>query len=296
MSNTLNLIFLEGDFMTKTIVAAFAIWMSLPGTANAFPLPRPGDVAPLGAGVADGYDFEGIVRLSNCSGSFIRLENAKDNDPGLVLTNGHCLETGMPKPGQVMQHQPSARRFSLYNKAAEVVGVVTAQEVVYSSMTKTDITLYKLNETYAQVQTRLGIHPFTLASTHPVVSTPIQVISGYWVKGYSCSIEAFAYQLHEDDWTFVDSVRYSRPGCNIIGGTSGSPVIQTGTRNVVAINNTINEDGQQCTMNNPCEVDTTGKVFYQEGIGYAQETYWIYSCLNANGDFDTSVKGCTLAH
>ncbi len=35
------------------------------------------------------YDFEGIVALSNCSGSLIRLENSKDSDKAMVLTNGH---------------------------------------------------------------------------------------------------------------------------------------------------------------------------------------------------------------
>ena len=40
------------------------------------------------------YDFEGIVKLSNCSGAVIKFIGQDLNDRALVLTNGHCLESG----------------------------------------------------------------------------------------------------------------------------------------------------------------------------------------------------------
>lgn len=227
----------------------------------------------------------------------MRFENSKDTDKAMVLTNGHCLETGFPTPGQFVSNQPSTRRFTLYDAKDSQVGRLNATKVMYSSMTKTDITLYELQETYADILTKFNVHPFTLVSTHPTVDTKINVISGYWNRGYACSIEAFAHELHEENYIWEDSVRYSRPGCEVIGGTSGSPVVAAdGSRTIVAINNTINEDNEKCTMNNPCEVDDKGNISYHEGYGYAEQTYWIYTCLNKDNQFDLSVDGCLLFH
>jgi hypothetical protein len=81
----------------------------------------------------------------------------------------------------------------------------------------------------------------------------------------------------------------------VIGGTSGSPIIARGTRTVIGINNTGNEDGLRCEENNPCEIDEKGNVFYQRGQNYGQQTYWIYSCLTPNFDIDLNKPGCLLA-
>jgi len=71
-------------------------------------------------------------------------------------------------------------------------------------------------------------------------------------------------------------------------------VIKAGTRTVIGVNNTINEDGETCTMNNPCEVDQNGNRSAHRGYGYGQETYWVYSCLNQYNEIDLSVAGCLL--
>ena len=84
------------------------------------------------------------------------------------------------------------------------------------------------------------------------------VISGYWRKAYRCHLNGFVYRLREDVYTWSNSLRYREGGCNVIHGTSGSPVLKAGTRTVVGIHNTTNDDGQECTLNNPCEVDRQG--------------------------------------
>lgn len=280
-------------FSRVSLVLLCAFGLSL--EAVAIPLPRFADnhrQMPMNSN----YHFDGIVALSNCSGSLIRFENSKVSDPAMVLTNGHCYEKGMPRPGTFAYHVPSHNSFGLFDDQAKGTGVVHATEVIYSTMTGTDITIYKLEETYEKIQKTWNVHPLLLASRHPVVGTPIEVISGYWRRGYACHIETFVPQLREDAWVFADSVRYSRPGCEIIGGTSGSPVLQAGTRTVVAINNTTNENGQKCTMNNPCEVDQNGQMTATRGFSYGQETYQIYSCINAKNEFDLSTPGCALFH
>ncbi len=240
------------------------------------------------------FDFEGIVQLSNCSGSLIRLENTLDTDQALVLTNGHCLENGFPAPGTNVYRQASRRRFTLMNAAGDEVGTLTANRIEYGTMTGTDMSIYRLNETYAGIKARFQVRPLMLSSQHPTVNTEIEVVSGYWSRGFRCSIESFVYRLVEDSFTMNDSIRYSRPGCEVFGGTSGSPIIHKLTREVIGVNNTGNESGRRCTMNNPCEINEEGKVEAIKGYSYGQQTYRVYSCLNANREIDLTIPGCTL--
>ncbi|MEV6551651.1 serine protease [Streptomyces sp. NPDC051597] len=254
----------------------------------AAPHTHSGDKAPVKA-----VDFAGTVALSNCSGSLVRTPSSQPNDPALILSNGHCLETGFPAAGEVITDQPSSRSFSLLNGSGSKVGTLRATKVSYATMTDTDITVYQLSKTYAQIQSQYGIGALTLNDQHPVAGTAIKVVSGYWKRTYSCNIDGFAYRLKEGDWTWKDSVRYTS-ACQTIGGTSGSPVIDTATGKVVAVNNTGNEDGQRCTENNPCEVDQNGNVTVHYKINYAQETYIIVPCIGAGNRVDLSRPGCTL--
>jgi V8-like Glu-specific endopeptidase len=283
-------------FQVRILCVVFSLIAS--ASAYAFPLPKHQLVERDFQNniFATTYDFEGIVGLSNCSGSLVQLENSKDSDHAMVFTNGHCLELGFPEPGEVVTHKPSKRSMNLLTSQAQVAGKVTAEEIVFSTMTRTDLTIYRLKETYAEIKQKFNIRPLILAANHPESGSAIEVISGYWRKGYSCAIEAFIPQLKEGDWTFTDSMRYSRPGCETIGGTSGSPIVLAGSRNMIGINNTGNEDGENCTMNNPCEIDANGKVTAVLGYSYGQETFWVYSCLNQNNEIDLQVKGCKLPH
>jgi V8-like Glu-specific endopeptidase len=241
-----------------------------------------------------GFDFEGIVALNNCSGSLVRLENSKPTDKALVLTNGHCVSSRLIKAGEVIYKKPVNRSMNLLNSQGVEVGRLVAEELVYATMTRTDMALYRTRETYADIEASMKVRPFVLQSVRASLKQPIQVISGYWKRGYACSIEAFVHELRQDEWTMYESIRYSRPGCETIGGTSGSPIIATGTRTVIGVNNTGNENGERCTLNNPCEIDENGNVSYQQGYSYGQQTYLIYGCLAASGEIDINVPGCRL--
>ena len=152
-------------------------------------------------------------------------------------------------------------------------------------MTDTDVSLYRLTSTYAQIESSYGIKALELDAGRPAQGTAITVASGYWKSTYSCDVDGFAYRLKEGDWTWKDSVRYTS-ACKTIGGTSGSPVIDDATGKVVAVNNTGNEDGEECTDNNPCEVDENGDVTVREGINYAQQTYGIVPCIGSGNKID----------
>lgn len=242
------------------------------------------------------YDFEGIVALGNCSASLIRFETSRDSDAALVMTNGHCVEAGPIPNGKFIYKKPSTRPMTLLNTNASNAGRIRATELVYATMTGTDIAIYKTKESFGEIESQFKIRALTLSSRHPELNSPIEILSGFWKKGYACAIEAFVPELKEASWVMKDSVRFSRPGCETIGGTSGSPILAAGSRTVVAINNTGNEDGDKCTMNNPCEVDGSGNITYQKGYSYGQQTYWVYSCLNSESEFDLETPGCTLPH
>ncbi|MFF5963743.1 serine protease [Streptomyces collinus] len=242
---------------------------------------------------AKAVNFAGTVALSNCSGSVVRMPDAEDNDPALVMTNGHCVESGFPGPGEVLVDKASSRTFGLLNASGSRVATLRAAKLAYGTMTDTDVALYQLTTTYAQIKSSYNINALTLSDSHPVAGTAIGIPSGYWKRIYSCSIDGFAPTLKEGDWTWKDSVRYTS-ACNTIGGTSGSPVVDQATNKVVAVNNTGNMDGERCTVNNPCEVDANGTVTVRKGINYAQQTYGIPACFGIDSKLDLSASGCTL--
>jgi V8-like Glu-specific endopeptidase len=279
---------------TATKAPTGTVTQVTPGkAATAQSTPVSSATARSAAPTIQAVNFAGTVALSNCSGSVIRFPNSADTDPALVLTNGHCLETGMPAAGQVIVDQASSRTFGLLNALATQVGTLRASKVAYATMTDTDVTIYQLTSTYAQIKSSYGISPLTVGNTHPTAGTAITVVSGYWKKTYACNIDGFVYQLKEGSWTWKDSVRYTS-ACQTIGGTSGSPVVDNATGQVVAVNNTGNEDGARCTVNNPCEVDQNGTVTVRKGTNYAEEIYQIPACFTTGNKLNLSASGCTL--
>ncbi|MFE9934052.1 serine protease [Streptomyces sp. NPDC005533] len=276
----------------KKPLAGALLSLFLMGAAVAPAVAAPNNqAAPAATAVA--VNYAGTVALSNCSGSVVRAPASQPNDPALVLSNGHCLETGFPAAGEVVKDRPSSRSFSLLNAAGSKVATLRASKIAYGTMTDTDVSIYQLTKTYAQIQSQYGISALTLNDVRPTQGSAIKVVSGYWKRIYSCNVDGFAYRLKEGDWTWKDSVRYTS-SCNTIGGTSGSPVIDTTTGKVVAVNNTGNEDGGRCTENNPCEVDENGNVTVRQGINYAQETYIIVPCIAPGNKIDLSRPGCLL--
>ncbi|QIQ06391.1 S1 family peptidase [Streptomyces liangshanensis] len=290
---------LLGALLAVLLLGAGAAPATATGLDAAAPA-KTASTAPAGTTAVGGtaaavkaVSYAGTVALSNCSGSVVRTPGSQPNDFALVLSNGHCLESGFPAAGQVIVNQPSSRTFTLLNAAGTGVATLRASRIAYATMTDTDVSLYQLTSTYAQIQSRYAITALDLNTTRPVQGTAIKVVSGYWKRIYTCNVDGFAYQLKEGQWTWKDSVRYTS-ACNTIGGTSGSPVIDTATGKVVAVNNTGNESGGRCTDNNPCEVDQSGNVTVRQGINYAQETYQIVPCVGTGTKIDLSLAGCAL--
>lgn len=250
------------------------------------------------------YNYEGIVKLSNCSAALIQFVGQLNKDAkALVMTNGHCLGVGsgnymghsMPAPGEVIKNLNHKRSIQLYSADNKIVGSVNTTKIVYGTMTNTDLAFYELELSYNEIFNTFKVNPLILSAAQPAVGTNIDIISGYWFYGYSCYIEKMIETLKEGNWVFKNSLKYSSTGCETIGGTSGSPIIDAVTREVVAINNTGNDPGgKACSVMNPCEIDSNGAITDDNGRSYGQQTYNVYSCLNSQFQIDLTLSSCQL--
>jgi V8-like Glu-specific endopeptidase len=242
----------------------------------------------------EGYNFEAIVKLSNCSGALVIFSGMPQTAKAVVMTNGHCIQKpgGYLEPGEVWVNRKISRSMRLFDKAMNLYPI-NATKISYATMTNTDLAFYELDQSYQQIQKQTGIRPLLLDGMRPFEGLEIEIISGYWDRGYSCAIDAFVPVLREAGWSWTDAIRYTA-GCDTIGGTSGSPIISKHERRVVGVNNTSNRDGEACTINNPCEVDDQGTVFAQQGLRYGQQTYNVYSCLTPDFRIDTTLPACDL--
>ncbi|MBD0696054.1 hypothetical protein BG452_22805 [Streptomyces sp. CBMA123] len=237
-------------------------------------------------------DLTSTIALDDCSASLVRFPASVGGDRAMMLTNGHCLPT-MPPYGQVIQNVSASRSGTLLDGAGNSLGTVQADKVIYATMTGTDVALYELTDTYASITSKYGATALTVNDTHPTDGASMYIPSSYWKQVWNCSVNGFVPTLREDQWTWHDSLRYSS-GCNTTHGTSGSPIIDSASGRIVGINNTGNDNGEMCTLDNPCEVAADGSTKAFKGQSYGEETYWFTTCLNSARAIDLSVPGCLL--
>ena len=260
---------------------------TLVGTpATALVVPGPSDPRALA------QSFDGIAALNNCSASVVRWPSSRPRDAALVLTNGHCH--AFMGPREVVVDQRARRTVTLLDDDASDRLTLSTRRVLYATMFKTDVAVYSLRPSYRTLRTRYGVSPLTVATQPASDGSRLAVVSGYWKQTYRCDLNGFAHRLREARFDWWASLRYSDDGCHIIGGTSGSPVIHPGGRRVVGVNNTYNEDGERCTLNNPCEENRDGRTSVHPGRGYGQQTWWLTTCVRRDRTLDVDKRGCRL--
>ncbi|ADG77733.1 Peptidase S1 and S6 chymotrypsin/Hap OS=Tsukamurella paurometabola (strain ATCC 8368 / DSM /CCUG 35730 / CIP 100753 / JCM 10117 / KCTC 9821 / NBRC 16120/ NCIMB 702349 / NCTC 13040) OX=521096 GN=Tpau_1101 PE=3 SV=1 [Tsukamurella paurometabola] len=233
-------------------------------------------------------DVAGAVLLGNCIGSIVRPPGATPDAPAMVLTNGHCVSGDRPAPGGATVNQPSNRTMLAAGRTGESVTTVRADRLVYATMSRTDVAVYRLDSTYAQVAAR-GATVFDLATTPIRPGDRFSMNTGAARK--SCSAEAVVPTVREGDWEQRDSVRYR--DCSSVPGESGSPLISPDGRTVVGVNNSSNTDGEKCTDDNPCEIAADGTVTAVKGRSYGQQIDALARCLTRDS-IDLSRPGCDL--
>ncbi|MCI2418695.1 trypsin-like serine protease [Saccharopolyspora sp. K220] len=236
--------------------------------------------------------LEGRVDLVTCVGSVVRTATSQPEDPALLLTNGHCVEGQRPAPGSALVDQPADRAVEVGDREGYPQATARANRLVYATMTGTDIALYRLDKSYGQLAAE-GAKVFQLATTPTVAGEQVDAITG--ARRYSCNVEAVVPHLREDGYQMDNSLRYTaNDDCGLTFGTSGSPLVTSDGNTVVGVHNTHNQDGEQCTANNPCEVAEDGTVTAERGRSYGQRVDMITACLTTGSALDLSRPECTL--
>lgn len=249
--------------------------------------------APANA-IPGATDQAGVIKLSNCSAGLVKFDTSKLSDKALMLTNGHCMYgSGFPRHKEVAVDKSSALRGQILDAKSKEVMAVTGTMIRYGTMTDHDSALVELNVTFQDIKDKTGIDALVLSRTAPEVGAKTVVNSGYWKTIYNCPVVKEVYQLKEAEYTWKQAIKY-KDNCGTKPGTSGSPVVDTATGKVVGVNNTGNDNGRKCTMNNPCEVDEQGNIFYKMGTNYGQQTWWYYTCLTDNRTLNLDKAGCLL--
>ncbi|MEU5265917.1 serine protease [Amycolatopsis sp. NPDC021455] len=238
-------------------------------------------------------NVEGAVELYGCVGSVVRAPASRPKDPALLLTNGHCVQGQRPAPGTALVDRPADREVPIADRQGYPQATARANRLLYATMTGTDIALYRLDKTYAQL-TAEGAKIFRLTDT-PVRAGDALTMAATSSR-LTCTAEAVVTHLREGGYQQDDSIRYATSDdCAPWHGTSGSALLAPDGTTVVGIHNTHNDAGEQCTDDNPCEVGPDGTVTSVRGRGYGQQVYRIAACLAKGSKLDLANRDCTLS-
>ncbi|WP_344867267.1 serine protease [Amycolatopsis ultiminotia] len=239
-------------------------------------------------------NVEGTARIGACLGSVIRPRTARPDDPALALTNGHCIQGDRPAPGTAVADQPAGldQPVPIADRAGYPQTTARATRLVYATMTGTDIALYRLDKTYAQLSAE-GAKVFGLA-TAPMRAGD-HLAMAYESNRPRCTVAAVVPHLREGGWQQDNSVRYAPSDtCVSRPGYSGTALLTPDGNTVAGINNTSNRDGAQCTDNNPCEVGPDGTITAAKGRSYGQQVAPLADCLVPGSRLALSRPDCTL--
>ena len=253
----------------------------------------------------NGIGLVDMGRGGGCTGTFLDT-GALANAPAYVLSNGHCVGSHLMGAGDVLVDQPASPgmnfRFNYFVDAGAAVRMVPIRRVVYATMHHTDIAVFELDATYAQLVSE-GFVPHVIAMADPVAGTQVEMVgvpqtgvrrATRFVRRSTCQLGERT-NLKEGDYSFSGAFRH---WCSSVGGSSGSPVIARQSGEIVAINNTGVDDSAlsapECSIDRPCEVARDGSVSTDVKTNYAQKVTDIPSCIDRSGIFDVKVPGCRL--
>jgi hypothetical protein len=244
-------------------------------------------LTPTALGFAtDGFD--GIVKFPGCSGALVQLDS-QTRANALVLTNGHCVSEA--SANSFAQNMPPInRQLTVYSKSGAGIAI-TVKRMIYSTMTGTDLGLIELDQTYAELREK-NVHAYSLSKEPAKIGAKIEMISGFFKTIENCRIDVVAHSLREGPFLWNHSYGYD--GCKSIKNTSGSPLVDSDSHKIIGLNNTRNLQGEECTLDNPCEVNAEGTTTVVRGRSYGQQSYQLLQCIDDSGGFNLNLKSCTL--
>lgn len=235
----------------------------------------------------------GDVQLNGCIASVVRTPDAEPQDPALLLTNGHCVQGTRPAVGSALVDQPAGFSFDIADHDGYPRTSAKVTRLVYATMTGTDVALYRVDKTYAQLAAAHA-KVFTLGTKPMLANEKVDVLGGAYRQ--PCTVAAVVPHLREGGYQLDNAVRTPRTDKCILGpGYSGSAMIAPDGNTVVGIHNTSNQgNGAACSDGNPCEVGADGKVTSVPNAAYGEQVDMIPGCFDKGSVLDLTKPGCTL--
>ena len=256
--------------------------------------------------------LKGTVSMSGkfvCSAALVTLKGRSKSAPALVLSAGHCSDQGTlqiplrnksiaaPDVGEILYRLNDKRPLTLEtgNSAAPRTCIETEQ-IVYGTLTGSDILLLRLTETYDQIEARTGVRPFLISDDVSIRSgTPVRSPSSLFQDDRECAVEETVEKLREHRWIWGPVMRLSLT-CDLPHGQSGGPVLRLDSNELIGVMGTASDDNAApCELNNPCLVKADGTFSPAvKDQGYAHFVHQLYTCLDDARSVDLDTPGCML--
>lgn len=250
----------------------------------------------------------GSAVVNNCSAGFIKLMSMPDTQKAIVITNGHCLllnlnygrELAYPYPGEYLQNMRDVNfldktivRIHSDNATIEL----KPHQLIFGTMSGTDLAIFELNETYLTLKNQFGIDPLIVDSNLSSTSSSVQIQSGYFNRTFDCSIQDYV-DLIEGPFQTQKAIRLTKE-CDIYPGVSGSPIVSRMNGRVIGLANTHSSgEGVLCGFNNPCIVLPNKNIQYiqpKAGTSFGISLVPLNDCFDIQThQFDFSKKQCGL--
>lgn len=276
--------------MQTTIFAASLFLISFSAFARLTPDNDPNSIKP-----ATPAELHNLASTSGCSAGYVDIGRAK-NERAVILTNGHCVSSSLVAR-QAMINIPSTKTFSIFLESGAGLAV-TATRLLYATLMDTDIALFELKESNAELEAK-GLEAFPFYTAQAPLGNAVRVTSGYWKETQECLLERRVHKLLEGFGTDISNPSVATAAialskdCKIRGGYSGTPVVDVNTNSIIAIAFTGAEGSSACAEQSPCEEDASGNRVYRKGTSYVARVDQLGDCI-VGGEFNMALPSCTL--
>ncbi|MBL8228731.1 MAG: trypsin-like peptidase domain-containing protein [Bryobacterales bacterium] len=255
--------------------------------------------------------YNGIGRLrrgnGNCTATLLKVASeAPPGAPAYVLTAGHCIEE-QADPNAVYANRPEEGFEFVLNwfiDSQQQQRVIPVRRVTYSTMKGQDLAILELAASHDELAAA-GFRALEIAATGPANGIEVEAVHApvsnvpedeRFLRISTCRLEGTA-NLVEYHWFFYDT--WKNRCADIWGGSSGSPLLDRGTGQILAVTNTTTSGPSarggnwDCFAGRPCEVTRDGARVV-ESMNYAIPVHGLRQCFNAAGVFSLNQRSCPL--
>lgn len=244
----------------------------------------------------------GFPALNECESSIVRTSSSQDDDPALLLTNGHCVPNvdesmDMPAQGADIVDQKIDAPVTFTDAGGYGMATSRIDRLLFATMTGTDLALFRLESSFSDLEKK-GARILHVATAPPKAGDAVTLMAADPFMGgpRECTIEAIVPTLREGGYDQHDALRMEEAErCISEPGFSGAALLAPDGKTIVGVNNTSNRDGEKCTVDNPCEVSESGEATVLHERPYGQQIVALNDCVAAGSVLDLDAPGCDLA-